>query len=46
MYPFKIFLLSVSPQGVDHGKGKKLSLAENFLVFRPENLLSLPNWRI
>ena len=36
MYSFEIFLLSVSPQGVDHGKGKKLRLAENFLIFFPK----------
>ena len=37
MYAFEIFLLSVSPQGVDHGKGKKLSLAENFSIFFPKS---------
>ena len=31
MYAFEIFFSVLSPQGVDHGKGKKLSLAENFL---------------
>ena len=36
MYSFEIFLLSVSPQGVDHGKGKKLSLDEIFLIFFPK----------
>ena len=37
MYSFEIFLLSVSPQGVDHGKGKKLSLDEIFLIFFPKS---------
>ena len=46
MYAFEIFFPALSPQGVDHGKGKKLSLAENFLDFHPENYLSLPDWRI
>ena len=46
MYAFEIFFPALSPQGVDHGKGKKLSLAENFFDFLPEILLSLPNWRI
>ena len=46
MYAFEIFFSALSPQGVDHGKGKKLSLAENFFDFLPEILLSLHNWRI
>ena len=36
MYAFEIFFSALSPQGVDHGKGKKLSLAENFLIFFPK----------
>ena len=36
MYAFKIFFSALSPQGVDHGNGKKLSLAENFLFFFPK----------
>ena len=36
MYAFKIFFTALSPQGVDHEKGKKLSFAENFLIFFPK----------
>ena len=36
MYPFEIFFPALSPQVVDHGKGKKLSLAEIFLIFFPK----------
>ena len=36
MYAFEIFFSALSPQGVDHGNGKKLSLDEIFLIFFPE----------
>ena len=36
MYAFKIFFTALSPQGVDHGNGKKLSLDEIFLIFFPK----------
>ena len=36
MYAFKIFFPALSPQGVDHGNGKKLSLDEIFLIFFPK----------
>ena len=42
MYSFEIFLLSVFPQGVDHGKGKKLSLDEKFLIFFPKTSSHYP----
>ena len=36
MYAFEIFFSALSPQGVDHGNGKKLSLDEIFLIFFPK----------
>ena len=41
MYAFQIFFC-VSPQGIDHGKSKKLSLAEIFLIFFPKSSSHYP----
>ena len=42
MYAFEIFFSALSPQGVDHGKGKKLSLDEKFLIFFPKTSSHYP----